>query len=152
MDFFNTWLTLPHFLLIYPWVLNAMSLTGAYCLSNSKVIFGRYVGACAAVGWAAYGVLISEWSFLVANVVFCYIYVSAIYKFNRKRDEYKASFEEQAAEIARLQKALTKNHEKSQRILDIRETKLQKLAEEIRSQSHDHLRAIEDIVSTVKVA
>jgi len=73
----------------FSWLLNLLSLTAAYCLSNHKVKVGRFVAAIAALGWIGYGVLIDEMSFIVANCVFAYIYISAIRKFSSKQDDYK---------------------------------------------------------------
>ena len=122
------WFTYANFLVIYPWLLNATSLTCAYCLSNSKVVLGRYIGVVAATGWSVYGILINELSFFFANIIFAWIYGSAIYKFNSKRDEYKATFEEQKAEIERLQKELEKKRIKEEKILDAKRDQIKRIA------------------------
>lgn len=124
MSFF----TYELFLSVFPWCLSAISLTCAYCLSNGKAIIGRYVGVVAAIGWSAYGLIFDQLSFFFSHMIFGFIYVNAIYKFNSKRDQYKATFEEQNAEIARLKAALEKKRIKEDRQLSIKLSQIKKIA------------------------
>lgn len=132
LDWIMITFTLELFTQYYPTILNCISLTCAYSLNNHKVTFGRWCGVCAAIGWSTYGVLIDDYSFFVANIIFLWIYASALYKFNTKRDEYKATFEEQKAEIMKLNKELDKKHAKNERTLDAKKAKMLKIAERAR--------------------
>lgn len=134
--------TLELFTQYYPTILNSISLTCAYCLNNHKVTLGRWCGVTAAIGWSSYGVLIDDYSFFVANLIFLWIYASALYKFNRKRDQYKATFDEQKAEIAQLHKELDKKQAKNEKALDIKTAKMIKIAERAKKNLED----IEDLV------
>lgn len=133
------------FLTFFPWGLNLLSLTCAFCLSNGKIIFGRYIGAIAAIGWSSYGFLIEEYSFLVANIIFLFIYASAIVKFNLKRDEYKATFEEQEITIKRLHKELNLRVKKEDRILNSKKEKLRKISTRIKEMAKENLKNIESL-------
>jgi hypothetical protein len=130
-------MTMKNFLIILPWLLNSTSLLGAYCLSNHKVVFGRYIGVCSSMGWGLYGFLIEEYSFVFANMIFFYIYSSAVYKFNKKRDEYKATFEEQESKIEKLHKELDKKRAQMEREYQSKQKTLNKIKENIRKQLID---------------
>lgn len=110
--------TLALFTQYYPTLLNGISLTCAYCLNNHKVTLGRWFGVTAAIGWSSYGVLIDDYSFFIANLIFLWIYASALYKFNRKRNEYKATFEDMEEEIANLKKQLNREKFKKNRAIN----------------------------------
>ncbi len=113
----ETVFTINNFLMMYPWILNGTSLLCAYCLSNHKVTAGRYIGVVAATGWSTYGLLINELSFFFANIIFAWIYGSAIVKFNSKRDEYKATFADLESENLLLKKD---NSKKSKELSDLK--------------------------------
>ncbi len=102
----------------YAWLLNGMSLMGAYCLANQKVTIGRVIAATAALGWFFYGYLISEPSFMIANVIFCYIYVSAIRKFRSKQDGYKAENKALTKANVKLLKRINAEHSESADVID----------------------------------
>ena len=118
-----------NFLSMYPWLVNILSLTCAYLLSNGKVVSGRLLGVFAAVNWMTFGYLTSQYAFLFANVIFFVIYGSAVLKFRSKRDSYKETFEEQQAKIQQLEKALDKKTRSAERKLMAREIKIQRHAE-----------------------
>lgn len=121
-------ITYENFLLAYPWLLNALSLTCAYLLSNSKVVPGRMLGAFAAINWMLFGYLTHQYAFTVANIAFFYIYASAVLKFRKKRDSYKATFEEQEAEIRSLHRQLEKRTKRAEKRLAERERRIEKYA------------------------
>lgn len=130
-------ITMKNFLIALPWMLNSTSLLGAYCLSNHKVTFGRYVGVFASMGWGLYGFLIQEYSFVFSNMIFFYIYASAVYKFNKKRDEYKATFEEQELKIENLHKELDKKRAQMEKEYQSKQKTLNKIKDNIRKQLVD---------------
>lgn len=120
------------FLLAYPWLLNGLSLTCAYLLSNGKVVTGRLIGAFAAINWSVFGYLTDQYAFLFANIIFFIIYTSAVLKFRRKRDSYKETFDEQEERIKQLEKALDKKTRMAERKLMAREIKMNRHAERAR--------------------
>jgi hypothetical protein len=136
-------ISLNYLIEIFPWVLNTFSLTTAYCLSNGKITVGRYIGAIAAIGWSTYGFLIEEYSFLFANIIFLYIYSSAIIKFNSKRDEYKETFEEQKEIIEKLHKELNERIKKEDKILNLKKEKIRKIAN-IAKENLKNIESLED--------
>lgn len=142
LNWISATFTKEFFVQYYPTILNGVSLICAYCLNNSKLTIGRWCGVTAAIGWSSYGVLIDDYSFFVANIIFLWIYASALYKFNRKRDQYKATFEEQKAEIEKLHKELDIKQAKNERVLKNKADKMIKVAERARKNLAD----IEDIV------
>jgi hypothetical protein len=107
------------------------------------VTFGRWLGVTAAIGWSSYGVLIDDYSFFIANIIFLWIYASALYKFNRKRDEYKATFEEQQAQITKLKKQVDRTHAQKEKQLSEKEAKIRKIAERAEKNLID-IRALAD--------
>lgn len=139
-------LTYQNFIMVLPWLLNCCSLTCAYCLSNGKIKAGRYVGVLAATGWSSYGFLIEEYSFFFANIIFLYIYINAIIKFNKKRDDYKKTFDEQKHEIEILEKKLDNRVKKEDKILDLKKKELLKIA----LIAKENLKNIEKLVDSVK--
>lgn len=146
------YISMENFLIAFPWITNSMSLFGAYCLSNHNVKVGRYVGVCSSISWATYGYLIGEYSFIFANFIFFYIYASAVYKFNKKRDEYKATFEEQQTEIKKLHKESQTEIKKLHKELDKKKAAIEKDFEtkqkallKIKARARKQLEALEQI-------
>lgn len=148
LGWFSSTFTFAVFIQYYPTLLNCVSLTCAYCLNNHKVTIGRWFGVFAALGWSSYGLLIDDYSFLVANIIFLWIYANALYKFNRKRDEYKATFEEQQAEIEKLQrqldreilkkqKRMNRDYAKKEKLLGEKEAKLKQVVQRMESNLKD---------------
>lgn len=128
-----TYLTYENALMVLPWVTNSISITAAYCLSRSKVVAGRIIALFGAMGWASYGLLLGEMSFVLANLVFIYIYGSAVYKFNRKRDQYKETLAETEHENAELRKKLALYEANANRELARRQKNLLKLVSRART-------------------
>jgi len=125
----TSYLTYENFLTAYPWIVNLLSLTCAYLLSNGKVVYGRMLGAFAAINWMMFGYLSDQYAFLFANIIFFMIYTSAVIKFRSKRDSYKETFAEQEAQIKKLEKSLEKKTRAAERTLAARELKMQRHAE-----------------------
>ena len=70
---------------------NGLALLAAYFLSRGgkNILIGRLTGIMAAGCWITYGIFINNWSFVIADCIFVFIYVSAVIKFNMKRDAYR---------------------------------------------------------------
>lgn len=130
---------------IAPWLLSTISLLCAYYLNSHKVMLGRYLGLLSAFSWGAYGIWVGQWFFLVNHTVFAFIYINAIVKFNRKRDEYKALSEEQHTEIEKLRSKLELAHHRRSRHLSRKERRIQAVAKAIVKQSEINLQAARDI-------
>ncbi len=127
-----SYITYQNFLVIYPWLVNLLSLCCAYLLSNGKVVWGRLLGSFAAINWMLFGYLTNQYAFLFANIIFFLIYTHAVLKFSSKRDSYKETFEEQEQKIKRLEKELEKKTRLAERKLMARELKMQRHAEKAR--------------------
>lgn len=141
-----TYFTYENAIMALPWVLNSISLTAAYCLANSKVVVGRIVALCGAIGWASYGLIIDELSFFFANLFFIYIYGSAVYKFNRKRDQYKVDLAQSEKENAQLRAKLAMYESNANRELSRKQKSILKLVsrartdlDELEKAAHLHL-------------
>jgi hypothetical protein len=106
------------FMGVFPWVLNGLSLITAHCLSNQKVVIGRSMGVAAAIGWSIYGYLIGEWSFIISNIIFFYIYASALIKFNKKKSEYQHSSENIETQLLDLLSEQDKRKLKGLRLIE----------------------------------
>lgn len=130
---------------IVPWLLSMISLLCAYYLNNHRVMLGRYLGLISAFSWGAYGIWVGQWFFLVNHTVFAFIYINAIVKFNRKRDEYKALSEEQHLEIEKLRSKLELAHHRRSRHLSRKERRIQEVAKALVRQSEINLQAARDI-------
>ena len=128
-----TYLTYENAIMALPWALNSISITAAYCLANSKVVVGRLVALCGAVGWASYGLLIGEVRFFFANLFFFYIYASAVYKFNRKRDQYKVNLAQSEKENTELRAKLEQYESNANRELARRQKNVLKLVSRARA-------------------
>lgn len=135
--------TYANFLEIYPWLCNLFSLAAAYMLSNHRVVAGRIVATIGASNWILFGYLTDQYAFVVANLIFMYIYASAAIKFQAKRDSYKKSFEEQEAEIERLTAQLNKRTKKAEKAIQKREEEVQRISRGIIS----HIKSIEGIMN-----
>lgn len=73
-----------------PWWNGILSIITAYLLSNRKVLPGRILGTIASIFWLVYGVISEQYAFLFTQIIFLWIYIGAIIKFTKKRNEYKA--------------------------------------------------------------
>lgn len=73
-----------------PWCNGLLSVVTAYLLSNQRVLPGRIIGTIASIFWLIYGIISSQYAFLFTQIIFLWIYISAIIKFTKKRNEYKA--------------------------------------------------------------
>lgn len=129
----TSYLTYENFLTAYPWIVNLLSLTCAYLLSNGKVVYGRLLGAFAAINWMIFGYLSDQYAFLFANIIFFMIYTSAVIKFRSKRDSYKETFAEQEAQIKKLERSLEKKTRAAERTLAARELKIKRNAEKAKA-------------------
>lgn len=135
---------------IFPWALSALSMFCIYFLNNYRVKTGRYLGVVVAIGWFAFGAMTSQWYFLFTNVIYAYIYIAAIIKFNKKRDEYRHITEDQAQRILAMEERLlreqtqfsTRFKEKHRRMLGIAKA-ANNNAEKIARETRVLLRAME---------
>jgi hypothetical protein len=142
MTEYNTIFTIANLMIGLPWLLNSLSLLCAYSLSNNKVILGRYIGTMSSIGWGSYGILINEYSFLFANIIFFYIYASAVYKFSKKQDAYKQTNEDQKYEIDRLHRELSKRESIMAKDFKVKKDALLKIKERAKKQ----LQEIDNII------
>ncbi|MCF2902729.1 hypothetical protein L1267_20370 [Pseudoalteromonas sp. OFAV1] len=122
---------LQYWLKLYPWLINIFSISCAYLLSNNKVVIGRVLGCFAATNWIAFGFLSEQYAFIAANIIFLWIYISAIVKFSSKRDSYKKSHEEQREEIARLRRKLNKDTIKAEQFYSKKQNDLISLSNSV---------------------
>ena len=73
------------------WIIIILSLSTAFMLSRggNLLIPGRIAGVCSEVGWFSYGLLTDQYFIIFLETVYLFIYLSAIAKMYRKRDQYK---------------------------------------------------------------
>lgn len=86
-----------------PWWNGFLSILTAYFLSNRKVLLGRTLGTIASIFWLFYGIVSEQYAFLFTQIIFLWIYIGAIIKFTKKRNEYralKALNDEQRSELS----------------------------------------------------
>ena len=102
------------------WIMNAVSMVAAWCLSNQRAVIGRYLAATGASLFILYGVVTHQPSFVIADMIFFYIYVSAVWKFNLKRDSYRAKAATDEETIARMRKIIRKANDIELQIIDTR--------------------------------
>lgn len=102
------------------YIMNIISMIAAWCLSNQKVIIGRYLGACSASLFILYGVITNQPAFIIADIIFLYIYISAVMKFNKKRDSYKLKAATDEETIAQMRQVIKRANEIEHKILETR--------------------------------
>lgn len=134
----------------YPWGLSVVSLVCVYCLSNHRVVLGRYIGVLSAIGWGSYGYLNDQIFFIFTHVIFATIYINAILKFNQKRDAYRNLSAEQQQEIETLRQALDEKHAKRSKMLASHEKRLHKLAVAIQAQAKSNAHAANEMVKLLQ--
>lgn len=113
---------------VYPWLLSMLSMTCVYFLNNYKLKRGRYLGVGVACGWFAFGCLTNQWFFLFTNVIYAWIYINAIIKFNKKQNEYKNVTEEQAARLQELEQTLYKRQSQMSEAFQRKHRRMMKMA------------------------
>jgi hypothetical protein len=86
MEFLDIKLLLLSYL---PWGNGVLSVITAYLLSNQKVFPGRLLGIIASISWFAYGIIAEQYAFVFTQIIFLWIYIGAIIKFTKKRNEYR---------------------------------------------------------------
>lgn len=90
------------------WIMNGISMIAAYCLSNKKAQLGRKLGMLSASLFILYGVVANQPAFIVADLIFLYIYTSAFLKFNQKRDFYREKSAQDEATIEEMENIIFK--------------------------------------------
>jgi hypothetical protein len=131
MESILSYLTYANFISAYPWIINVFSITCAYMLSNNKVLIGRIIGSFAACNWVVFGYLTDQYAFIVSNIIFVSIYVSAAIRFASKRESYKRTAEENEAEMVRLTNDLNKKTRRAERKLHQKEERIVALSKSI---------------------
>ncbi len=135
---------------ITPWLLSLMSLLCVYFLNNHKVMLGRYVGLGSAIAWGTYGVMVDQWFFLVNHSIFALMYISAIVKFNSKKEEYRALSEEQYAQILKLKKDVENARISQERVFERRHKYLKDLASSVEKQAKSNQDAARKIMEELE--
>ncbi|AUS02883.1 TMhelix containing protein [Vibrio phage 2.275.O._10N.286.54.E11] len=112
--------------------MNGVSMVAAYCLSNQRAVVGRYLGATGASLFILYGVVTNQPAFVVADIIFLYIYISAVLKFNKKRDSYREKAADDEETIAQMRKIIKRANTIELEILETRIGKQTKKKLELR--------------------
>lgn len=146
--FGDLWGALSHLsgMELFPWVISALSLTCVYLLNNYKMKAGRYLGILVAICWFTFGFITHQWFFMFTNMVYAYIYITAIVRFNKKSQEFKHITDEQAQRILELEATLHQEYtDRNYRLVkNIR--RMQRMT----SSELDHIDKIERFLSKMK--
>lgn len=134
----------------FPWALSALSMSCVYCLNNFRVKLGRYLGLVVACGWFFFGYMTSQWFFLFTNVIYAYIYISAIVKFNKKRDEYRHITEEQSAQLQEIEAKLRKEQMQFSARLNVKHARMKKVARSAHAKAEQIARETRLLVRTIE--